>query len=64
MTMLTPEQEALWPLARAGYERYSSASMGRSQVSGDKLPAWDDLPAGIKNAWWAVADAITSRTTR
>lgn len=60
MTALTPAQEALWPRAKAAYERYSRASAGRSQVSGDKLPPWEDLPNGIKNAWWAVADELCS----
>ena len=55
---LTPEQEALWPLAQAGYEGYSAATGGKSAVTGDKLPAWADLPSGVRNAWWSAAAAI------
>jgi hypothetical protein len=61
---LTPEQEALWPIARAGYEGYSAATGGRSAVTGDKLPEWDVLPAGVRNAWWSAAHAMMEKVKR
>ncbi len=61
---LTPEQEAIWPLARAGYEAYSRTTGGRSAVTGDPLPAWDALPGAVRNAWWSAAEAIHARVTK
>ena len=42
---------------RAAYEAYRAASGGRSLVSGDPLPGWDDLRPDIRKAWDAAAIA-------
>lgn len=40
------------------YEAYYESSLGKSLVSGAELPAWQDLPIGIRNAWERAADAV------
>lgn len=42
-------------LAQTLYEAYSEAAGGVSLVSGDTLPAWDDLAVEVAEAWRAVA---------
>jgi hypothetical protein len=37
------------------YEGYRDKSEGKSLVSGDPIPLWDDLPDSIKNAWAQAA---------
>lgn len=44
--------------AKIAYEAYRKESRGRSLVSGDILPAFDELSEAIKDAWWAAADAL------
>lgn len=44
--------------ARIAYEAYARSTGGKSLVSGDALPAWDDLPQAIRWAWDAAAQAV------
>ena len=47
---------------QASYEGYCAKSGGVSLVSGDRLPAWDELSQDIKDAWEAAAaSAIGAR---
>jgi len=39
---------------RVAYEGYCAAADGRSLVSGEGLPRWDDLDGKIKAAWAAA----------
>jgi len=43
-------------MAQVGYESYADYTGGKSAVTGDTLPTWDELPGGVKNAWFAAAD--------
>lgn len=43
---------------KANYGGYRAAAMGRSLVSGDPLPEWDDLSYQIKLAWDAGACSV------
>lgn len=47
-------------LGRLAYEAYLEACGGRSLVSGDELPEWDDQSPEIKAAWDHVGDAVLS----
>lgn len=49
---------------RAAYERYLSASGGKSLVSGVDLPGWDALLTEIKEAWMAAVDHTKPRLHR
>ena len=48
------------PLGQVAYEGYRQRCDGRSLVSGEALPAWDDLPPVIAEAWEAAAEAVVS----
>ena len=50
---MTPEQ-----LGRAAYEAYCGATDGRSAVTGDLLPSWDEQAEPIRLAW--IAAAVTA----
>jgi hypothetical protein len=43
------------------YEAYRESAGGRSLVSGDPLPQFDELPAQIRAAWDAAAQAVKLR---
>jgi len=43
---------------KANYEGYRAAAMGKSLVSGDPLPEWDELPHLIRLAWDAGACSV------
>jgi hypothetical protein len=45
---------------RLAYDAYARKAGGRSLVSGDRLPPWDDLDQKIKDAWLAAASAVLS----
>lgn len=45
---------------RCAYEAYSVSAGGKSLVTGDPLPAWDELPAPVRAAWIAAALAVAS----
>jgi len=56
---LTPEQELTMRMAKVGYESYAAYTGGKSAVTGDDLPTWEQLPGGVVNAWFAAADGMT-----
>ena len=39
---------------RVAYDAYRDAAGGRSLVTGDPLPSFDELPAQIRAAWEAA----------
>ncbi len=43
------------------YNAYREAAGGRSLATGDPLPDFEDLPATIRRAWQAAADAVCHR---
>jgi hypothetical protein len=43
---------------QVAYEAYSVKTGGKSLVSGDRLPSWDDLPEQVQVAWEAAAQAV------
>lgn len=45
---------------QVAFEGYATASLGKSLVSGAQLPLWDALPADIRAAWEASAQAVLS----
>lgn len=40
------------------YEAYSAHTDGRSLVSGDELPAWDEVGEDVQQAWVTAAWAV------
>jgi hypothetical protein len=40
------------------YNAYKASSDGKSLISGDDLPKWDNLPPSIQEAWTAAAMAV------
>lgn len=57
---LTEEQELTVKMAKRGYESYAAYTGGKSAVTGDELPTWDELPGAVCNAWFASAEGMTS----
>lgn len=55
---LTEEQEFTMRVAQKGYESYCSYAGNKSVVTGDDLPAWNDLPGEVNNAWFAAVSGI------
>ncbi len=47
---------------RIAYEAYSQAAGGRSLVTSQTLPEWDDLPLTIRAAWREAAKAVHEAT--
>lgn len=45
-------------LAKIAYDGYLSASGGKSLISGDKLPDFENLKQEIQDAWWAASEAV------
>jgi hypothetical protein len=45
-------------LGRAAYLAYCAATDGRSAVTGDVLPPWDQLMPEVREAWRAAADGV------
>jgi hypothetical protein len=43
---------------RRAYLGYCESSSGKSLISGQDLPSWNDLKQEIKDAWIAAADAV------
>jgi hypothetical protein len=46
---------------QVAYEAYHDVAGGVSLVSGDPLPAFAELPAAIRRAWEAAAEAVRLR---
>lgn len=44
---------------RRAYEGYLAKASGRSLISGDKLPGWDDLGDEVQAAWEAAGESVT-----
>lgn len=49
-------------VGQLGYTTYCRAAAGRSLVSGDELPAWEDLQPETRAAWCKAADAVATYT--
>lgn len=45
-------------LAKIAYDAYVKAAGGKSLVSGEPLPAFEDLPQEIQWAWDASSQAV------
>lgn len=43
---------------RIAYEAYSHSTGGKSAITGDELPVFDETPERVQNAWMAAAKAI------
>jgi hypothetical protein len=53
--------EEIWrEIAKAGYEAYAE-SVGNKNVRGEEMPAWDDQPESIVNAWVAAAQRMCEK---
>lgn len=50
-------------LGRVAYEAYSTQTGGVSLVSGEQLPAWDDLDTSIQTAWIAAARTVLANAS-
>jgi hypothetical protein len=48
-------------LAKVAYRAYS-ATTGNKNFQGNPMPAWDDLPETIREAWAAAAEAVRDVT--
>ena len=44
-------------VAQIAYEAYGKSTGGKNFM-GDPMPAWDDLPSAIRQAWDAAAQAV------
>lgn len=44
---------------RTAYDAYCAAAGGRSAISGELLPTWDGLREHVRQAWRAVANAVS-----
>jgi hypothetical protein len=49
------------PLGFAAYEGYMAACGGRSLISGQTLPNWEDQDVRIREAWDAAATEVLRR---
>lgn len=45
-------------LGQIGYEAYCNQTGWKSLATGAPLPAWQNLPANIQQAWQAAANAV------
>lgn len=52
----------LW--GKVAYEAYRQQGDGKSLISGAELPGWDALPAVIREAWNAAAQAVREAAAR
>lgn len=43
---------------KIAYMAYRDSSGGKSLVSGQPIPAWEELPLRIQESWKAAADAV------
>lgn len=46
---------------RCAYEAFLRASGGKSPMTGEALPAWEEQPAEFRAGWLAVANAVCER---
>lgn len=53
------DEEALEKLAEDAYNAYGR-SVSWQAVSGTRMPAWEELPLRVMQAWKAAADAVVS----
>lgn len=49
-------------VGQVGYERYCDCSGGKSLVTGQELPKWEDLKEEIRAAWEAACNAASAFT--
>jgi hypothetical protein len=45
-------------LGKIAYDAYCEQTGGKSLITPDRLPAWEDLQVQIQEAWRAAADAV------
>jgi hypothetical protein len=43
---------------RTAYEKYAAVSDGKSLISGEPLPDWNELKPSIQRAWNAAGNAV------
>lgn len=56
--------ETEFRLGEVAYSGYFKAARGRSLVSGEELPSWDELVPAVQVAWLAAADAVKEQVER
>ena len=61
---LTETQEFTMNIARVGYESYCAYTGWKSAVTGDNLPKWNELPAGVINAWFASTEGVINELAK
>lgn len=47
-------------LAKVAYEAYCRSTGGRSAVTGEPLPAWEDVTREVRDAWDAASQAVAA----
>ena len=50
------------PFGQIAYEAYAERANGLSLISGQELPAWNDVALDIQVAWEAAAQAVLNAT--
>ncbi len=50
-------------LGQIAYEAYCEQTGGKSPITMEQLPSWDQLQSQIQRAWNAAAEAVRSATT-
>ncbi len=51
-------------VAKIAYEAYCRSTGGKSLVTGDTLPIWEDLPVDICVAWIESSQAVVKSVKR
>lgn len=46
---------------QVAYDAYFDFADGKSLVTGDLLPSWNELPTEIREAWRSAAQAVIDR---
>lgn len=53
-----------YELAKTAYDAYCRATGGKSLISGQDLPPFENLSDPIKDAWYEAAQAVAIQTAR
>jgi len=57
-TEMLERERYLRDLARVAYNGYCSYTFGKSLITGENLPIWEDLREDIKSAWTEAMKAV------
>lgn len=57
-TEVNPADTDVTDLGQVAYEAYCAASDGKSLISGEVLPGWDEQAPEIRAAWRAAGRAV------